>query len=35
MDWGLGIYAEAAAEFESDEFEHLLELVAGRGTPGR
>ncbi len=35
MDWGLGIYAEAAAEFESDEFEHLLELVAGRRRPGR
>jgi hypothetical protein len=28
MAWALGLYAEAVAEFESDEFEHLLEEVA-------
>jgi thiamine kinase-like enzyme len=28
MAWGLGLYAEAAVEFEADEFEHLLEQVA-------
>jgi thiamine kinase-like enzyme len=29
MSWGLGLYAEAAAEFEDDEFERLLEEAAG------
>jgi hypothetical protein len=28
MAWGLGLYAEAAAEFEDDEFERLLEDAA-------
>jgi thiamine kinase-like enzyme len=28
MAWGLGLYAEAAAEFDSDEFERLLEDAA-------
>ena len=32
MAWGLGLYAEAAAEFDDDEFEHLLEYAA---TPPR
>jgi thiamine kinase-like enzyme len=28
MSWGLGLYTEAAAAFESDEFERLLDEVA-------
>jgi thiamine kinase-like enzyme len=28
MAWGLGLYSEAAAEFEGDEFEHLLGSAA-------
>ena len=32
MAWGLGLYAEAAAEFDDDEFEQLLEYAA---TPPR
>jgi thiamine kinase-like enzyme len=32
MAWGLGLYAEAAAEFDGDEFERLLEDAA---TPRR
>ncbi|MGB0097946.1 MAG: choline/ethanolamine kinase family protein [Solirubrobacteraceae bacterium] len=28
MAWGLGLYAEAAAEFDGDEFEYLLEDAA-------
>ena len=28
MTWGLGLYAEAAAEFDGEEFERLLEDVA-------
>jgi thiamine kinase-like enzyme len=33
MAWGLGLYAEAAAEFESDEYEHLLEEVTATPRP--
>jgi hypothetical protein len=28
MAWGLGLYAEASAEFEGDEFERLLDDAA-------
>ena len=36
MDWGLGLFAEAAAEFNGREFEHLLEdAAAGPRRPAR
>jgi hypothetical protein len=28
MAWGRGLYTEAAAAFEADEFEQLLEEIA-------
>jgi hypothetical protein len=33
MAWGRGLYAEAAAEFDADEFERLLEDAAAPPRP--
>jgi hypothetical protein len=34
MAWGLELYADATAEFESEEFERLLEDAARVAPPG-